>query len=300
MEKSKFGINAKFLLGIFSAAIILVLPLRVYQYLYIIEPGTGFYEKTNFSIPLMYALLLFFSGVIFLTAWMKRKATFYKNTARKKPVLAITSFIVAITMIVDAAIESGRYSALYNGVQQNSGYDIAMTGTAGGLMKSGVLPLLFEVIFAILASLFFTIMGLNYLTAKSDGSHYKLLAITPLAWCICRILHRFMRTISFIKVSDLFYELFMLVFLMLFFMAFAQLISRVNHTGTDWKLFAFGLPAALLCLLCFVPRIAMLMMGRGEILADLSPPEYCDFAIALFIVAFLISKVHISKKKEQV
>jgi hypothetical protein len=297
MEKNKVEMNVKLLFGIFSAGIILILPLRAYQYLKIIEPGTGFYSKTDFSVPLMYALLAVFCLAMFFLAMKNKKSTAYKNTAGKIPVLGVISFLVAVTLVADAVIQSGNFTELYYGTTQNS--EIAMNGVAGGLMKSGALPLLFESIFAVLSALFFTVLGINYFTGKSDCSEYKLLAITPLAWAICRILHRFMRTISFIKVSDLFYELFMLVFLMLFFMAFAQLLARINHKGTDWKLFGFGLPAALLCLLCFVPRFAMLVMGKGSLLSDQSPPEYCDFAVALFILAFLMSKVNISKGKER-
>jgi len=300
MEKSKLGFNAKVFLGIFSVAIILVLPLRVYQYLKIIEPGTGFYRIMDFSVPLMYALLAVFCGVMFFLAFAKKNAIVYKNSARKKPVLGVISFFVAVTLVYDGALKWVSFTALYYGISETASYGAIMNGSTGGLMKSGLLPTLFEAIFAALAALYFTIMGINYITAKTDGSKYKILALAPLAWCICRTLNRFMRTISFIKVSDLFYELFMLVFLMLFFMTFAQLLSRVNHTGTDWKLFGFGLPAALFCLLCFVPRIAMVIMGRGASLADLSPPEYCDFTVAVFILAFLLSKVRILNKKEQV
>jgi len=297
MEKDKVGLNVKLLFGIFSAGIILVLPLRAYQYLKIIEPGTGFYAKTDFSVMLMYLLLALFCVAMFSFAVVKKKSIAYRNVAGKNPVLGVIALLAAAAFVADAVIQSGNFSNLYYGITQYT--EIASNGVAGGLMKSGALPLLFESIFAVLSALYFTVLGINYFTGKSDCSEYKLLAITPLAWAICRILHRFMRTISFIKVSDLFYELFMLVFLMLFFMAFAQLMARINHKGTDWKLFAYGLPAALFCLLCFIPRFAMLVMGKGSLLSEQSPPEYCDFAIALFILTFLISKVNIAKRKER-
>lgn len=285
------GINAKLLFGIFSAGIVLILPLRVFQYLTIIEPGTGFYDKIDFSVILMYVLLAVFCGSLFFFALSNKKTTLYIKAASKKPVLGIISFFVAFTLIIDAFTQSRNYSNLAPS---------PVNGATSGMMQSGALPMLFESLFAVLAALFFVMIGINFIKAKSDGSKYKLLAITPLAWSICRILHRFMRTISFIKVSDLFFELFMLVLLMLFFVTFAQLTARVNYAGTDWKLYAYGLPAALFCLLCFVPRIVMLIAGKGELLADLSPPEYCDFAAALFIVAFLISKTHISGRRKQV
>ena len=298
MLKRKLELNVSLLMGIFAAGIILILPLRVYQYLKIIEHGTGFFEKTDFSVPLLYALLAVFGGAMLLLPFLKKFRIVFSTTPKKHLVLGLLSLVVAVTLVIDAVLMSKNFSTLYYGIQQGSGSTFAGDTATSGMMKSGAMPMLFEAIFGVLSALFFTVVGAGFLTGKSNGSEYKLLAITPLAWSICRILHRFMRTISFVRVSDLFFELLMIVFLMIFFMAFAQLIARVNHKGADWKLVGFGLPAALLCLLCFVPRVAMLIMGKGSLLATQSPPEYCDFAIALFILAFILSKMRFLKREE--
>jgi len=280
------------LFGLFSVGIVCVLPVRVYQYLKIIEPATGFYEKSDFSIALLYALLAGFCGIMLVAAYARKRMIVYSTTVRKNPVLGILALLAAVTLVMDAVLMSRNFSTLYYGAQTLA------EESSGGIMKSGAMPMLFEAGFAVLAALFFTILGSGYITGKSNGAEYKLLAVTPLAWAICRILHRFMRTISFMRVSDLFFELLMIVFLMIFFMAFAQVIARVNHKGADWKLAGFGLPAAMLCLLCFVPRVAMMVMGKGDLLASQSPPEYVDFALALFILAFILTKMRFLHREE--
>lgn len=292
MTKSKLEANAALLFGLFSAGILLILPVRVYQYLKIIEPVTGFYEKTDFSVVLLYALLAVFCGTIVMVSFARKRAIVYSTTTRKSPALGTLALIVAVTLVIDAVLMSKNYSSLYYGAQTLA------DESSGGMMKSGAVPMLFESAFAVLSALFFTILGVGFITGKSNGAEYKLLAITPLAWAICRILHRFMRTISFMRVSDLFFELLMIVCLMVFFMAFAQMIARVNHKGADWKIVGFGLPAALLCLLCFVPRAAMMVMGKGGLLAAQSPPEYVDFALAMFILAFVLTKMRFLKREE--
>lgn len=285
------------LLGLFSLSILLVLPLRVYQFLRVIEPGTGFYEKTDFSVPLLYGLLALFGGAMLIISFINRRRIMFSTTVRKNPALGIIALAAAGTFFADAVIMYQNFSSLYYGTTQNMGGDFLVDTATSGIMKSGALPMLFEAVFAVFAAIFFIVLGVSYISGKSNGSQFKLLAITPLAWSICRILHRFMRTISFVNVSDLFFELLMIVFLMIFFMAFAQLISGVNNKGVDWKLVGFGLPAALLCLLCFVPRAVMLAMGKGALLTNLSPPEYCDLAIAMFILAFILSKVRFMKRE---
>ena len=147
--------------------------------------------------------------------------------------------------------------------------------------------------------MYLAVLAIGYFNGRADPSEYELLAITPLLWSICRILHRFMRTISFVNVSDLFYELFMLVFLMLFFMAMAQVVSRVGTERNDWKLFAYGLPAGIFCLLCFVPRAILVLVGKSELLAVLSGPEVCDLGAALFILSLLLGKMTILDKKDK-
>lgn len=298
MLTNRLPFRMKLLLGFFSAAILLVLPLRVYQYLTIIESGTGFYENSDVTVVLMYVLLAVFCAAFILPSYFRRGHIRFRTSAAKRPVLGVLCLAVAVTLVVDAVVQAGNYTQLLGSAQQGY-YDVTNNGAAtDGIMKSGAMPMRLEAIFAVFAAVFFTVFGIGSIRGKTGGSEYRLLAITPLLWAIARILHRFMRTISFTRVSDLLFELLMLVFLMLFFMAFAQLLSRVNCKGVDWKLTAYGLSAALFCLLCFVPRMAMVLMGKGDMLADLSPPEYCDLAIGVFIPALLISRVSTSLRDQ--
>ena len=106
-----------------------------------------------------------------------------------------------------------------------------------------------------------------------------------------RLIFRFTATISFIKVSDLLLEMFMLAFMLIFFTAFAQLNSKIESKGLDWKLVAFGLPAAVLALVCFIPRFIMVISGKSEMLYTGSPVEYCDLATALFALSIVLTRI---------
>lgn len=57
--------GTKSLFGIFAAALIVALPLRAYQLIFLIDPETGFYTKTNFTVPLLYVLLILV-GIAFI------------------------------------------------------------------------------------------------------------------------------------------------------------------------------------------------------------------------------------------
>ena len=83
----------------------------------------------------------------------------------------------------------------------------------------------------------------------------------------------------------------MLVFMIMFFMAFAQVNSNVNGKNCEWKIAAYGLIAALLALICFVPRFIVTLTGNAHLLHEQSPIEYCDISNALFIICTVFTRV---------
>lgn len=147
--------------------------------------------------------------------------------------------------------------------------------------------------------MFFVLFGYGHLKGKSNASESTLMALFPVLWCIFRLMHRFMRTINFLNVSDLLYELFMCVFLMAFLMAFSQLNSKVGGDGFDWKLAGYGLPAMMFSLICFLPRFIITLVGRDYLLCNQSPIEWCDLGAAVFICALLLTRVGFGEKNTE-
>ncbi|MGI6247975.1 MAG: hypothetical protein ACOYJX_01020 [Acutalibacteraceae bacterium] len=285
-------------MSFFAAGVLSVLPVRVYQYLYVVEPKTGFYTGSDLSINLLYILLGVFCAAPLILAFFGRYSTRYSTTVRKQPVLGVLAFGVTAGLALDAIAMTRYYGNIKQAVLSPDSSPLTQVLT-NDMLSASRLPVLAQIVFAFLALAFFSIYGVSLITGKFSPERFKILALSPLGWAVCRILHRFMRTISFLRVSDLFFELLMLVALMLFFMAFAQVVSRVNNKDADWKIIGFGLPAALLCLLCFVPRMAMVILGKGSVLAMLSPPEYCDLALGIFIPALILGKMRFLKGKRR-
>ncbi len=271
---------------IFAAGLVLILPLRIYQYMNIIEGGSGFYSVKNVSIPIMYFLLAVFCFVPIILSFSMRKGLEINCPKKVRLGEGIAALLVALTLIINSVQMFALFSDILNNPQITDYTPTLMKY----LSKSGGMAILFEAIFAVLSMMFFILLGGAQLKGRSV-SDYKFLAIAPLIWCICRIIYRFMRAISYLKVSDLFFEMLMIVFLMMFFLAFAQTLAGINSKGKGWKVFGYGLPAATLCLLCFIPRLTIAIIGRSDLLAEKSPIEYCDMAIAVFIVCYCIGRL---------
>lgn len=288
MNNEKYETVNPFILFIFFiVAVIIALPLRVFQLMTNVQPDTGFWmNASHFSIPILYAVLGLGTVLPILVSLIHKNGLGKaENQGEKKVVGGVISFLAAGGLVVNAITRYSAFSDLYFAYSTNSQSASLMSY----LSKSGATAMGLEAFFAVVSAIFFIMLAIALLTGK-DPSEYKLLAIMPVFWAIFRIMHRFMRKISFLNVSELFLELLMIVFLMMFFMAYAQVTAKINAKGLEWKLFAYGLPAALFCLLCFVPRLVVTILGHGDCIAADSSIEVVDLTMAAFILYTLVDR----------
>lgn len=282
--KSKSDVIYKLPLLVSLCALLVAVPLRVYQYFKVLEPETGFYSTIDFSVYIIYALL----GIAVITAivipLINRKKMITVASVKKSPVFLVLSLILAVTIIIDSAGQLMSYFDLYDAAA-SSGSTIAEY-----VKKQGGTLLLLQAVSGAIAAVYFFVSGLSVSLGNSDGSKLKLLGLTPVLWCIFRLLYKFKRTISFINVSDLLLELFEIVFLMLFFFALAQAVARIDVKTIFWKIFAYGIPAAMFALMCFLPRFILMVTGKSELLNDHYGVSYSDLGAAAYIIYNLLSR----------
>lgn len=274
-----------------AAAIIIFLPLRVYQYFKILEPETGFYAKKDFSVYLMYAVMAFivvFSIVISLVNRKKLKAM---PTGLSPVGGAVIYGIAAIGMIADAAVCVSDFLEIYSSYEYN--FDNTLMQY---ISQKGGNILAAQAVFAIVSAVYFFTLAGGSAAKKNIAPSVKIIALAAPLWAVMRLLARFKRTISFINVSDLLIELFAIVFVMLFLYVFAQNVSKVDKGENYWKLFAYGIPAAVFSLACFVPRAVLLIIGRGDLLPNGYGIQICDFTLAIMILSVLMSQAHTNAK----
>ena len=166
------------------------------------------------------------------------------------------------------------------------------------LSKSGGVALLLQALFGVFSAFFFWIYSLSCFNKSTKMSGFKILSVAPVAWTICRIVARFVRKISFVNVSDLLLELFMLVFMIMFLLAFAQIVTKVSQEEAAWKLYGCGIPAALLAFLISVPRLFLIVIGHSESLVTDHGFSLCDLAFAAFIPLFLYNTATVKKQSD--
>ena len=291
---AKKRISLLFLLVLCLGALI-ALPVRTYELFNFIDPETGFYAQKSITTVILYVI----SAAVFIIPLVLGIS--YKNPIEKSRVsfsgAALgTAFLILAAGFVFACYEGlNDFSTLYKSYNDSTMY--LEVGNNSTLTRSGAIDKLGEGIFAGLSAVYFLLSAASCFT-KFNSSKLRLLALSPVLWCVFRIIFHFMRTISYINVSELFYELIMNVFAIMFFMAFAQVRSNVNAEGIKWKLFAYGAPAAFFSLMCFLPRFILTVTGNAELISDGSRMEICDFAVAVFIIIMLVGAAAGEKRKD--
>ena len=105
MKKPQLAfIKIKYLLPVFIAAVAVLIPLRIYQYWYLIDGETGFYNKINWAVYALYALIGVYGLVFILCSFLSAEAVESKPPVGKTKGLGFVSFGFAVCFIIRCII----------------------------------------------------------------------------------------------------------------------------------------------------------------------------------------------------
>ncbi len=266
------------------AAVLVCVPLRVYQYFKLINPVTGFYDSKDFSVYVVYGVLILAGVICVACSYIGHKSLKAVAIGQSDKGFSVVSVLMGFGIAVDSFSILSDYLALYTA---NTGNYLAVSDYVSA--QGGTL-MLAQAVTGALAAIYFIISALSSIN-KNLMSKIKILCILPVIWCIFRLLFRFRRTISFVNVSDLLLELFNIVFVMVFLLALAQVIAKIDADNVFWKLYAYGLPAAMLSIVCFLPRLILVLTGNADKLNPLYSPAFSDLTFAVYAIYICITSV---------
>ncbi len=270
---------------IFTVAVVVALPLRMVQYFTVLEPSTGFYSETGFTVWMLYGVLLAAAVALVTLGFAKRNTIALSNRAEKLPGCGAFAAVVSAGCVFD-------FINCFTTISKNNEEIITSVSqeTVSNLETLNKVFIL-QAVFAVASALFFILSVAGFFTGKGNGEKYKLLSLTPVIWEIFRLISRFTRSISFIRVSELMLEMLMMAFFILFFAAYAQANSRVGTAQNGYKIASYGLTASMLAFVCFVPRLILTLFGKAELLYSQAELEFCDIACALFAVSVVATRI---------
>lgn len=275
------------------AALLVAVPIRVYQYLKLINPTTGFFDETDFSIFVLYAILALAMLICIVISYINHKSLQSVAIGKSSKVFLAVSLLMALGTAIDCVSLIAEFSDLADKAPINISREFLFEYISS---QGGTLTLI-EAVFAGISAFYFVLSGLLSVNNNDSKPRFKILVLSPVVWCVFRLLYRFKRTIAFINVSDLFIELFSIVMAMVFFLALAQIRSKIDADSIFWKIYAYGLPAAVLALVCFVPRLILVVTGNSDMINPLHSLRISDLTFAVYAIYICVSATKAEPKR---
>lgn len=278
------------LLLVSAVSAVFLTVLRCVQVGTVIDASTGFYTEKGFLVVLFYILLFGVCAAIAILSFLSRESRDVEISKIKSTPLFAVSLLFALTVFYDGA-SSFVQSVLGAGETQYA------SSAFKSLMLSGSLPLFLRSVFALLSGIFFIELAVSFKKGDGSASKHKIAALMPVAWVGCRLLHLFVRKISFMRVSDLFLELSMCALAVLFFMALAQVSSGVYSDDSRWRLAGFGLSAMVFAFVISVSRLIFTVIDKSTYINENHPFNISDLVFAVFVLCLVLA---LSKKRSHV
>lgn len=286
-------IKIKGLFILFALCFAAAVPIRIYQYFTVIAPATGFYRSLNWAVYALYIIVGAYSLITVIGALLSEETAQSKMPEGKSKLLGVVAFVYAACFLIDAIIKI-------------SSFVMAFVGYASGMVRPGVwkyiaangyVPVILQAVFALFAAIYFIVFGMSYSAGKNTFQDSKLLALSPMLWAVAKMITGLMRPISYVKVSELLLELFASALLMITFLSFARVSSQLSEKGEMRKIFAYGLPAALFCLVCSVPRLALILIGQSSRLADGYGFDVMLISSAAFLLVYIGTVLYMGNRE---
>lgn len=289
IKGSSSAVKMKYLLFVFAAAVLVSLPTRVYQLLALVDASNGFFKESDVTVPVLYAIVVVFSLLFLILSFISKEVPSPKLPAGKNPILGIASFVITAGLGWDMFATLGEIIPVNQG---SAGIFISLL--RNNLAQAGGAFTILKFVFAFFAIIYFIVFGISHLNGKASYKEFKLLALSPLCWSMTMLVTKLMNAISFIKVSELLFEIFMFVFVMLFLLTFARISSGVFTEDSMWGIYGYGLTASLLAAIVTIPRIVILVVGLDAV--EGYEFNFAHFALLVFIMAYVFASLGVGFK----
>lgn len=289
IKGSSSAVKMKYLLFVFAAAVLVALPTRVYQLLALVDASNGFYKESDVTIPVLYAVIAVFGLLFLVLSFVSKEVPSPKLPTGKNTLLGISSFIMT------AGLGYDMFRTLRQLIPANHGSGAVFIGLLkNNLSENGGAFVLLGFVFAFFAMIYFIVFGISHLNGKASYKEFKLLALSPLCWAMVHLVINLRNEISFIRVSELLFEIFMFVFIMLFLLTFARISSGVFTEDSMWGIYGYGLTAALLAAVVTVPRIVISLVGLDAV--EGFEFNFAYLAVLIFILTYVFASLGVGFK----
>lgn len=246
-----------------AIALIVCLPIRLYQIFSLSDHGTGFYTDKGLTTGILTAVLVL--GVV-LAALMS-----YLDRSAPKAYSSLHSIPTAVFGIMTGL-----------GLVAQSFVSFAADVNLNRIMY------MILALFGILTGVVLMLTAYDFAAQQNHLEHHPLLALIPPLWgCVC-LITLFITYVSLVNIVDNILNTFTAIFLLLFLFYQAKILSGVDREKSGRMIYVFGLPAVILTLLTGIADTAALFAEpqEGVFPAGL---HIVTIVFALYIISFLVA-----------
>lgn len=296
LKNSKEGLRLKPLFSVMYAGALVLILIRSLQLTRFIDSATGFITGGTVVNVLLYVIIAALSIYFVVVSFLSAEGRKIQTAALKDKGASVAALAFGICLIYDCLSSFFDSIVIFDGI--NISYFSSGMETFKTLMSTGSLPYALQSLFALLSAVYSFVLAKSFAKGSLSAHNHKYLALSPVAWAAFKLITRFVKQISYIKVSDLFLELIMVAFMILFFVAMAQVTSGVYCDDSRWRITALGLCGAVISLCINIPRLVLTVFAK-EFVNEEYPFNLADTAFAFFAIFVALAAVKAIEKKTE-
>ena len=247
----------------FAVSVVVSCTVRVCQMLFMTEPQTGFfypgYETAGTLLTLLY-IAMFAATAVF--AYTELRGLVRRSSHGVG--VGIFSVVTAVLIAVDGVVTAVTAT-------------VVSPQLVMGILMSGC------------AVVFFVLEALALLNVGQELRCW-MVAFPAIYWLL-EALFRFGNYMKMATISENLFDIAALSFLTLFFLLYAKSTNGVNTAKSMRMMAPVGYCTSLLCILCTLPRLAVMLLADGKQLHETTTVEPLLLVMAVLVLLLIPRRV---------
>lgn len=239
---------------LYLVSVILLIPMRVWEYITVIDKKTGFFNEYNFSVWALLAIFVFVIIVMGITTIKDKNTMDYPYRHGTKG-LGVLFLLLSVCALLCALV----------GAWTLPGAENANSGTILSYLLAGLSA----------------VLGIGFLLGKTQTSFMRIILLTPVLWTLVKLWSIYLGEKPILTVSQHLMELLGYVCLVLFLMSLASAVSGFGTIKNNRAIVYFGFIGSLLLLTTSIPQIIMIFLDKETVPSSMMLPLLLDLCWGL-------------------
>ena len=277
---------------ILIGALVVALPVRIYQMLFLVDPVTGFFTDQNIVAICLAVFMIIASAVIMFMC-------FYDKNAPKRfePIKNIPAMLAAAACGIGIIVHSISALLIDNRAHSSLSQDAA---NAVNSLESGQAYLNVIMAFVgVAAGVVILIEAFNFATGKNLFRSIPVVAIIPPLWFCINLITLFTNYTNVTYMTENMMDMFSLILVTFFLLSQGKMFARVNPVKSGKRIYAFGLPTILYGFVSALPTFVLQIMDLPHTSSLKLTLNIAIFLVAVYALVFLLIYPKIPNYREE-